>query len=587
MRNPCLNLVTKFGPFREHRPESAIALLSKPCKSKAELKQFHAQIILSRTISFCVDHGELTYTNLAFSRIGRPNTFVNNTMMRIYINSNNPSQALLFYLKMKREKSTADRYTFPLVLKACTLLQSKDTGKVLHGCTLKLGFSFDLFVQSGLIRFYAECGFIDCSRRVFDEILERDIVIWNTMIGGYMKHGLISEAIKLFNEMPAKNIGSFNTMLSGYAKFGELENAKKVFDQMPERDVISWNSMVMGHAKYGSLDVAREIFDQIPRRNVSSWANLISGLAQRSEFVKALETFVEMQRDTVRPNQAILVSILSSCAHLGALDQGIWVHAYLEKCMTSLDDIVCASLVDMYSKCGFLEAANIVFNKTNPKGVCGWTAMILGLAIHGQSDDALRLFDKMPEVGMRPNGRTCLAALSACVHAGFVDKGHEILDTMHRVHNVRPELEHYTCVIDLLSRANLFDEAQELVRTMPFKPDAFVWGALLSGFRIHRSSTVSLSEDMGREMLRLGAKDSGPFVSLSNIYASCERWEDVTRLRTLMGDVGVRKNPGCSLIEVNGEVHEFLAGERSHPQCKEIYHLLDGLSRHIYGNWMK
>lgn len=481
---------------------------------------------------------------------------------------------------MNCDNPISDKFTFPFVLKACAVLLAVEFGTALHGKILQMGFSSDPFVRSGLVRMYSEFGDLNAARLVFDENIERDSVLWNSMMGGYLKCGLFHPARELFESMPDKNVGSFNAMMSGYVKFGLLEAAHKLFEGMPKRDFISWNTMIGAHARFGLVGTALELFDEAPERNVTTWSTIISGFAQSSRFEEGLWVFKDMVGEGVKPNQAILVSVLSSCAHLGALEQGIWIHGYIEKNRIELDDILGASLIDMYSKCGLLQGATMLFHKIVKKGVCVWTSMIYGFAIHGYSLEALEVFSQMESMEIIPNDITFVAILCACSHAGLVDKGQEILDRMSQVYKMRPRIEHYTCMVDLLSRANLLDEAQQLIKSMPMEPDVLVWGALLSGFRIHGGSSLENS-DIRKQIERLEPRDSGAYVLMSNIYASTYQWDEVTRMRKMMMGLGMRKNPGCSLIGVNQKVHEFLAGGRSHPQAVQIYSMLDQIYRDI------
>ncbi|XP_058103426.1 pentatricopeptide repeat-containing protein At3g29230-like [Magnolia sinica] len=527
----------------------------------AEAKQILSQIIqtgisnhsssLSAILSFSATspQGDLHLASLIFAHIEKPNSFVCNSMIRGFASSRNPDRALFFYLQMNREKSIADKFTFPFVLKACAVLLAVEVGRSVHGKIIQLGFSSDPFICSGLVRMYSEFNEIDVARKLFDATPERDFVLWNSMIGGYLKCGLLDPARGLFDNMSDKNVGTFNAILGGYVRFGCLAIAHKLFEEMPERDVVSWNTMIGAHARCGSVGTAQKLFNDAPVRNVTTWSAIISGFAQSSRFQDGLEIFKEMVLEGAKPNQAILVSVLSSCAHLGALEQGIWIHAYIEKHGIEVDDVLGSSLIDMYSKCGFLQGSRMVFDKIVKKDVCAWTSMIYGFAIHGHSLRALNLFAEMEAVGIRPNNITFVAILCACSHSGLVDKGREIFNRINRSDHMRPTIEHYTCMVDLLSRANLLDEAQDLIKAMPMEPDDSVFGALLSGFNIHRRRCLG-NEDVGKQITKLQTADSGAYVLMSNMYASIEQWDEVARMRRMMVGMGVKKNPGCSLIEV-------------------------------------
>ncbi|MQL71661.1 hypothetical protein Taro_004003 [Colocasia esculenta] len=571
---------------------SRLYQLSRDCKTMTHLNQILAQIVhagvsnhqssVSALVAFSASSpaGDLHIASLLFAHMEDPGSFAYNSMIQGLVNAGFAEEALSFYTRMamaRGEGSRPDKFTFPFVVKACALLSAVGTGKGIHGRVLQLGLSLDPYVCSGLVCMYSEFSELSEARTLFDETPERDPVLWNSMIGGYAKCGLMEAARQLFEEMPCKNVGSYNAMMGGYVKLGRMDCAIKMFEEMPTRDIVSWNTMIGAHARSGSVGIAWELFGRAPERKVSTWGAIISGFAQSSQFDDALEALKRMLVEGARPNKAILVSALSSCSHLGALEQGIWIHGFVEKLGLMLDDTLGASLIDMYSKCGFLRGAKSVFEDMQNKGVCTWTSMIYGLAIHGHSHEALDLFTEMERLQIRPNNITFVSMLSACSHAGLVDRGHEIFSRMSQVYGMNPTIEHYTCMVDLLSRANQKKAARQLIGSMPIEPDVFVWGALLGGFSLHWRHML-MNEDLGKKLARLDPGDSGTYVLASNIYASTGQWNDAMRMRTMMTDLGVRKKPGCSFIEVDQIVHEFLAGGKVHPMSRKIYEMLD----HIY-----
>ncbi|OAY77411.1 Pentatricopeptide repeat-containing protein [Ananas comosus] len=483
--------------------------------------------------------------------------FSPNSTIQSLVDSHLPHRALLLYLQT--DPAIADHFTFTFLLKACSLIPASPTGKALHGRILRLGLSPDPFIRSGLVRMYSEFGDAAAARKVFDETPRKDVVLWNSMIGGYVKCGCLELARKMFDEMPLRNVGSYNALLGGYAKLGRLGDAEKLFDEMPERDVVSWNTIVAAHSRTGNVEAANGFFDRSPRRNVATWSAIISGFAQSSRFGNALDLFNRMLAEGLTPNQSILVSVLSSCAHLGALEQGIWIHGYVTKQGIEMDDMLGSSFVDMYAKCGMLQGARSVFDKLDKKDACAWTSMIYAFAIHGHVREAIEAFEKMERAKIRPSEITFVAILRGCSHVGLVEKGREMFDRMARDYEIEPKIEHYTCMVDLLSRASLIEEAQELIKSMPMEPDVFVWGALLGGLRIHGQNELVCDLELRNEIERLKPSESGAFVLMSNIYASVDRWDDAVNTRRVMEGFGVRKSPGCSLIEELGQPKGVIA----------------------------
>ncbi|KAL5980893.1 hypothetical protein ACLOJK_028813 [Asimina triloba] len=238
--------------------------------------------------------------------------------------------------------------------------------------------------------------------------------------------------------------------------------------------------------------------------------------------------------------------------------------------------VVCNALVDMYAKCGSISEANGVFDRLHGKTVVFWTTMIAGYAMYGDFQEAFGLFSKMVAVGLKPNCLTFLAVLQACTHAGFLEKGWEYFNLMAEVCKLRPGLEHYACMADLLGRRGRVKQALEFVQNMPVKPDAGVWGALLGAYRMHNE--IEVAEYVAAHLFRLEPQTAVSFVVMANIYAAKGKWESVARIRTVMKAKGVRKSPGCSLLQVDGKVHTFTADDRHHTDGSQIFVVLDALA---------
>ncbi|KAH7656959.1 TPR-like protein [Dioscorea alata] len=377
------------------------------------------------------------------------------------------------------------------------------------------------------------------------------------------------------NDIP-KDLILINAILDMYVKCGSIEDAKQLFDKMTERDSVSWTTMLAGYAKAGELDAARRVFDSMPQHDIASWNALISGYEQNGQPKEALALFNESQLSDVRPDQVTLVATLSACSQLGALELGCWIHAYMEKNNFNLNFHLATSLIDMYSKCGDLEKALHVFESVEKKDVFVWSAMIAGLAMHGKGKAALDLFSQMQDANIPPNHVTFTNVLRACSHAGLVYQGRLFFSQMQPIYGIEPRVEHYGCMVDILGRAGLLEEAEEFIEKMPIQSGASTWGALLAACVLHKN--VDLGEYACKRLLELEPGNDGAYVLLSNLYAKTRKWDGVARLRKQMKDTGIKKEPGCSLVEVNGVVHEFLVGDTAHAQSEKIYLKLDEIT---------
>ncbi|KAF8400712.1 hypothetical protein HHK36_014012 [Tetracentron sinense] len=488
-----------------------------------QLKQIHSHMIRTgiicnpveqnQLIAFCCTHesGDMNYARLLFDKIQDPNLFIWNTMIKGYSRLNSAKQAALVYLEMLQRGVKPDDYTFPFLLKAFGCEIALHCGREFHGQIVKFGFDTNVFVQNALINMYSSSGQIDTAREVFDKSCKRDVVSWNAMISGYNKRKQFEKSQKLFNEMEREgvlptpvtlvsvlsactklkdleigkrvhryikdfkiepNLILENALVDMYAACGEMDCALWLFENMKARDVISWTAIVTGFENSGQLDRAREYFDRMPERDFVSWTAMMDGYLRANRFKEALEIFREMQTAKIRPDKFTMVSILTACAHLGALEVGEWIRVYIDKNKIKSDVFVGNALIDMYSKCGNVESALKVFKQMAHRDKFTWTAMIVGLAVNGHGQEALELFSQMLRASIKPDEVTYIGVLCACTHGGMVDRGREFFSSMTTHYGIEPNVAHYGCMVDLLGRAGQLREAQEVIKNMPMKPNS-------------------------------------------------------------------------------------------------------------------
>ncbi|KAI3886066.1 hypothetical protein MKX03_003647 [Papaver bracteatum] len=367
------------------------------------------------------------------------------------------------------------------------------------------------------------------------------------------------------------------SLLDLYGSCRDIVASRNVFDRMSERDVVAWNAMLVGYTRCGLVEIAEKLFNEMPNRNVSSWTTMISGYVQVENSMKALEVFQEMQMNGVRPDKLTIITVLSAISNLGSLEMGKWVHDYVKSKEIEIDGFVGTSLIDMYSKCGSINEARGVFDKINQRTISCYNAMISGYAVHGLGEEAISVFREAERLRIGIDDVTMIGVLSACSHSGLVDLGYMYFDSMKEKYGIEPKLEHYGCIVDLLGRAGKFDEAMKIVEST--EADIVLLGTLAFSCRIHRN--VELGEELGRRMYKLDPTNSGLMVLKSNLFAVEGKWEEAAGVRRSMKNKGIRKKPGCSWIEVDNVVHEFVAGDDSHPFSKDIYAKLEELSEKL------
>ncbi|XP_059446009.1 pentatricopeptide repeat-containing protein At1g59720, chloroplastic/mitochondrial-like [Corylus avellana] len=480
-----------------------------------------------------------------------------------------------------------------LLLNECTDMSQL---KQIHAHTLRATTTHNphaLFLYSRILHF-SSLADIDYACRVFDQIENPNSFVWNTLIRAYARSSeRKEEAILLYYRMLEEGIvmpdkHTYPFVLKACAYLFALFEGRQVHAQLLklgyESDVYINNSLIHLYGTCGCLDLAQKIFETMPERSVVSWNAIIDACVRLGEFDTALKLFGEMQ-NMFEPDGYTMQSVIRACAGLGAVSLGMWAHAcLLRNCRAEMvgDVLVNNCLVDMYCKCGSWEIAQQVFERMPKRDVNSWNSMIMGLAMHGKAKAALQYFDRMVRTErFVPDSITFVGVLGACNHGGLVSEGRQYFDMMITEYKIEPQLQHYGCLVDLLARAGLIDEALKLVSDMPIKPDVVIWRSLLDAC-CKKNAGVELSEEMASQILESEGDDSsGVYVLLSRVYASARRWDDVGLIRKLMTDKGVTKEPGCSSIEIDGTSHEFLAGDTSHPQTKEIYQVLDVIKERL------
>ncbi|XP_071717734.1 pentatricopeptide repeat-containing protein At2g03880, mitochondrial-like [Rutidosis leptorrhynchoides] len=492
--------------------------------------------------------------------------------------------AIECFRDMRAEGVEPNQYTFPSVLTACGDILAYKFGMQVHGCIVKGGFDANVFVESSLVDMYAKCGSLNDAKIVLESMKVEDVISCNAMIVGYVRQGFKQEALILFKKMHTKNMKiddyTYPSVLNSFASLNDAKSIKcsnsvhcMALKSGFVRHVLVSNALVDMYAKRGDLLCAFKVFDNMEDKDVVSWTSLVTGYAHNGAHEEGLKLFCRMRISGIKPDQIVIASILSCCAELTVLDFGQQVHADFIKSGLLSSLSVDNSLVTMYTNCGCLEDATKVFNSMNNKNVITWTALIVGYAKNGKSNESLVFYNEMIKSGIKPDFITFIGLLFACSHAGLVDQAREYFDSMVNVYHINPGQDHYACMIDLLGRSGKINEAEKLLNEMVVPPDATVWKALLSACRVH--GKIELAEKAANMLFEMEPEDAVPYIMLSNLYSSAGKWEDAARIRRLMKSRGVNKEPGYSWMEINSKVHTFMSEDRSHEKSNLIYMKID------------
>ncbi|CAA2934800.1 pentatricopeptide repeat-containing At2g34400 [Olea europaea subsp. europaea] len=578
-----------------------LLFLLRKCKSTLTVQQIHAQMLIHSIqkpnflLSKLILIKDFDYSTLFFSQIPNVNDYAFNIMIRgLTTTWQKFNLALEYYGKMKSLGVKPDNFTYPFVFISCGNLLALKMGRLTHCEVVKNGLFADFHVVHSLMTMYSRCGQVGFARKLFDEMDERDMVSWNSMISGYSRMGFAREAVELFAEMREKGWKpgemTLVSVLGACCDLGDLNLGRWIEEYVMvkgmELNTYIGSALIDMYGKCGDLLSARRVFDGMRKKDVITWNAMITGYAQNGLSDEAISLFNAMKEAGTDPNEVTLIEVLSACASIGALEFGKWIDEYASKRGFQNDVYVATALVDMYAKCGNLDSAFRVFENLPRKNEVSWNAMISALAFHGRAEEALSLFQRMSQEGgtARPNDITFVGLLSACVHVGLVDEGRRLFDLMSSSFGLVPKIEHYSCMVDLLSRAGRVYEAWDFIQKMPEKPDEILLGALLGA--CHKLKNVDIGERVMHLLLEIEPSNSGNYVISSRIYANMRRWDDSARMRVLMKQKGVVKTPGCSWIDLDGQLREFHAGDLVFQDAQDIYRVLgvlyDDMTMEVY-----
>ncbi|KAL2536905.1 Pentatricopeptide repeat-containing protein [Forsythia ovata] len=534
----------------------------------------------------CISQGLILFstTNSRSHFNGTKNIITYTSLITQLSHSSFCLKALNFFNEMRRNNILPNHFTFSAVLPACAGTMVIFHGQQMHSLICKHGFDSDVFVGSALVDMYAKCGEMGFARILFDEMPERNLVSWNSMIVGFLQNKLYVEAIELFVRVIGVDLinpdqVSFSSVLSACANVQGVDMGTQVHGVVIKSGLeylhYVKNSLMDMYAKCGVFDDAENLFRTIEDRDVVTWNVMMMGCVQNNNFEEACNYFWMMRREGILPDEASFSTVLHAAASIAALDQGSLMHDQIIKTGFERNTCVSSSLITMYAKCGSLSDARWVFTESEDRNVVLWTATISACQQHGGADQVIELFEDMLREGIMPDYITFVSVLSACGHTGRVDEGFSYFNSMIQKHNIAPGPEHYACMVDLLGRAGRLLEAKKFVEAMPIEPDTSIWGALLGA--CWKYGNLEMGREVAKRLFKLEPTNPGNYVLLCNMYARAGRLEEADEVRRLMVVNRVRKEPGCSWLDVKNTTFVFTAHDKSHSRTNEIYKMLGKL----------
>ncbi|GMP28212.1 hypothetical protein CsSME_00003850 [Camellia sinensis var. sinensis] len=563
-------------------------------------------------------NGDLGRARQLFDTISEPDLLSWTVLIDAYTKHGFPKEAIKLYAEFHKRNVQPDKLLLLSVAKACSASMDINKAKKIHEDSIKFGFGSDLLLGNALIDMYGKCRYSEGAIKVFACLRVKDVISWTSIASCYVNCGLPREALRSFREMGLRGVRPNSITLSSilpacselkdlssgreihgfvvrnglgdnvfvssalvnmYASCLSITQAQLVFENMSQRDIVSWNAIITAYFLNRECEKALCLFHRMrtggAKLNRASWNAVIGGCMQNNRPREAQEMLAQMQDLGFKPNQITITTLLPACTTLESLRGGKEIHGYVFRHWFFDDVTATTALVLMYAKCGNLELAHSVFNMMPRRDAIAWSTMIFANSMHGNGEEALSLFHRMLNSGMKPNAMTFTGVLSGCSHSRLVAEALSIFHSMSRDHLIEPDAEHYSCMVDVLSRAGCLEEAYEFIQKMPIEPKPGAWGALLGACRVYKN--VDLGRLAAKRLFEIEPNNPGNYVLLSNIFVSAKLWGEASETRKLMRDRGITKIPGCSWVQVRNKVHTFVVGDKRNDQSDKIYRFLDEL----------
>lgn len=493
-------------------------------------------------------------------------------------------QAIDVVEAMQQDNIWPDETTYLSLLTACCSSKHLEKGKQLHASVLTLGFDLNLSVGNSLVNMYIKCGSFEDAEAAFNALPGRDVVSWNVMLRGYLEHEHCEKALVALKEMEEAGIQpdyiTFLHLLKVCSNMLALEEGRHVHSLIVQKgfdtETSIRNTLIDMYGKCGSLEDALLVFERTPKTSIVTWNAMMMGYALHNQGQETLQLYLQLEQVGMKPDKVTYLSAIKACATLSALGWGKRIHDAVKQAGLATELAVANTLIDMYAKCGSLKDAHEVFDASPTRNVVTWSVLISGYAEQSDYDTAVKLFYDMQQACIKPDGLAYLSLLSACSHKGLVDKGLFHLREMRDQHGILETLEHLDCIVDLVGCRGLFDVAEDLLETMPFKNNIVGWFSLLGSCRLHID--VEVARRCFKYIVAVARDHAAAYVMMSSVYAKAGMYKEAEELEIARIGKEAWKKAGQAYIEVENRVHRFAADDKTHPQTLGIHLKLESLS---------
>ncbi|XP_052200305.1 pentatricopeptide repeat-containing protein At2g27610-like [Diospyros lotus] len=593
-----LRLMISVGfDLNQYNYVSAVSACARRGNSRAG-KEIHARIyrsgeelnsfVSNSLVNLYGKCGLLESAQCVFDAIPEPNSVSWHSLLSGYCQCGENVKGLKIFLRSLEAGVRISEFSCVTVLSACAALEKLELGMQMHSHAIKGGIRMDQFVVTGLTNFYVKCGELDLAHQAFCEVNEPHLTTWTALILGYVQQGKGREAIDLFLILHSSgfrpNEITFSSVLGAFADAMEVEVGKELHCLIMKSGFYSFthvgNAVVNFYSKSGFLNESWKTFEDMEARDIVSWNAMISGCVNCSHYGKAIELLNCMLCEGFEPNLYTYSSLLNICGDLPASEWGRQTHCRILKPGFDSAVVVGSALIDMYAKCGRLRDARKVFDNLHSKNLVSWNAMLVGYAQHGFGREALDIYDVMQKSGVKPNDITFIGVLSACGHAGLLEEGLQYFDSMKRDYGITPRRDHLACMVSLLARKGQTKRALDFIKHFPEVADKVVWRCLLSGCKT--SKDLVLGQYAAEKILSIDPDDISALIMLSNIFAGEKMWNETAKMRRIMKEKALKKDPGYSWTELKNNVYSFSAGHNVDIHGCSVQKILNGLTAQLF-----
>ncbi|KAG9439429.1 hypothetical protein H6P81_019594 [Aristolochia fimbriata] len=535
-------------------------------------------VMSNSLVSMYAKCGHVSDAEKIFESMENKDTISWNSVIWGFLAVQDFNRGIAFFNRMRGESSLyhLDKATITTLLSFCTERHLTNVIKMVHSVLILSGFEREVPVGNALVTGYFKCGCPQSAMKVFEEMPMRNVVTWTAVVSALQQNSIGRESLLAFYEMRNwvdANALTYASTLQACSGIRALVEGRQIHGLVLKSgfssDMCVESALMDMYSKCGRMEAAIQIFEAARELDEVSMTVILTGLAQNGLVEEAIKLFIEIMRMGAKVDPNMVSAILGVFGVMTSLTLGKQVHSFVIKKQFFSNLFVSNGLINMYSKCGEFGESVKIFCRMNNRNSVSWNSIIAGYANHGHGHEALQLYEEMVLEGVEPTDVTFLSLLQACSHVGSIDKGMHLLESMSEVHGLRPRMEHYACIVDLLGRAGYLEEAKKFIESLPVEPTAFVWQALLGACNIHGNSEIGIYAAC--QLLQLDPNCTAAYVLMANIYSCQGRWNQRASFMRKMKELGVQKEAGVSWLEVENEVHSFVVRDRIHTKSEMIY----------------